>query len=98
MKIDATQWHNWAVEWTPDHIAAFVDGKQWWRTDKPEALPPGPMHLCIQLDWFPKSGAAVQTSHMYVDWVRQYPLLERGRPRPAPQPRAPQPRTPRVRR
>jgi hypothetical protein len=32
------------------------------------------MHLCIQLDWFPKSGAAVQTSHMYVDWVRQYPL------------------------
>ena len=74
VKIDATQWHNWAVEWTPDHIAAFVDGKQWWRTDKKEALPPGPMHLTIQLDWFPKSGSAVQTSHMYVDWVRQYPL------------------------
>jgi hypothetical protein len=74
VKIDATQWHNWAVEWTPDHIAAFVDGKQWWRTDNTEALPPGPMHLCIQLDWFPKSGASVQTSHMYVDWVRQYPL------------------------
>jgi beta-glucanase (GH16 family) len=74
VKIDATQWHNWAVEWTPDHIAAFVDGKQWWSTDKKEALPPGPMHLTIQLDWFPKGGAAVQTSHMYVDWVRQYPL------------------------
>jgi hypothetical protein len=73
VKIDATQWHNWAVEWTPDHIAAFVDGKQWWRTDKEAALPPGPMHLCIQLDWFPHGGP-VQTSHMYVDWVRQYPL------------------------
>jgi len=72
--IDATQWHNWAVEWTPDHITAFVDGKQWFHTEKKEALPPGPMHLCIQLDWFPKSGAAVQTSHMYVDWVRQYSL------------------------
>ena len=73
VKIDATQWHNWAVEWTPDHVAAFVDGKQWWRTDNTKALPPGPMHLCIQLDWFPRGGA-VQTSHMYVDWVRQYPL------------------------
>ncbi len=73
VKIDATQWHNWAVEWTPDHIAAFVDGKQWWRTDNTKALPPGPMHLCIQLDWFPHGGS-VQTSHMYVDWVRQYPL------------------------
>jgi beta-glucanase (GH16 family) len=72
--IDATEWHNWAVEWTPDHITAFVDGKQWFHTEKKEALPPGPMHLCIQLDWFPKSGAAVQTSHMYVDWVRQYSL------------------------
>ena len=40
--IDATQWHNWAVEWTPDHITAFVDGKQWFHTDKKEALPPGP--------------------------------------------------------
>ena len=74
VKIDATQWHNWAVEWTPDHIAAFVDGKQWWRTDNTKILPPGPMHLCIQLDWFPRSGSSVQTSHMYVDWVRQYPL------------------------
>ena len=77
VKIDATEWHNWAVEWAPDHITAFVDGKQWFHTDKKEALPPGPMHLCIQLDWFPKSGAAVQTSHMYVDWVRQYPLTTR---------------------
>jgi hypothetical protein len=74
VKIDASEWHNWAVEWTPDHIAAFVDGKQWFHTGKKETLPPGPMHLCIQLDWFPKSGAAVQTSHMYVDWVRQYSL------------------------
>jgi hypothetical protein len=70
---DATQWHNWAVEWTPTHVATFLDGKEWWRTERAEILPPGPMHLCIQLDWFPKSSRnRVQTSTMQVDWVKQY--------------------------
>ena len=73
VNIDATQWHNWAVEWTPTHVAAFVDGKEWWRTTDPSILPPGPMHLCIQLDWFPRGGS-VKESYMYVDWVKQYPL------------------------
>ena len=73
VEIDATQWHNWAVEWTPDHIAAFVDGKQWWKTTDTSILPPGPMHLCIQLDWFPKGGG-VKESTMQVDWVKQYAL------------------------
>ena len=72
---DATQWHNWAVEWTPTHIATFLDGKEWWRTERAEILPPGPMHLCIQLDWFPKEAdGAVQESTMQVDWVKQYTL------------------------
>jgi glycosyl hydrolase family 16 len=73
VRIDATQWHNWAVEWTPTHVAAFVDGREWWRTTDVNILPPGPMHLCIQLDWFPHGGD-VQESHMYVDWVKQYSL------------------------
>ncbi len=74
VNVDATQWHNWAVEWTPTHLTTFLDGKQWWTTSKTAALPPGPMHLTLQLDWFPKSGASVQKSQMDVDWVRQYPL------------------------
>ncbi|MEU7812651.1 glycoside hydrolase family 16 protein [Pseudonocardia sp. NPDC049154] len=73
VEIDATQWHNWAVEWTPDHIAAFVDGEEWWRTEDTGPLPPGPMHLTIQLDWFPHGGD-VRESRMEVDWVRQYDL------------------------
>ncbi|GAA4695091.1 hypothetical protein GCM10023215_35980 [Pseudonocardia yuanmonensis] len=73
VEIDATQWHNWAVEWTPDHIAAFVDGEEWWRTEDRKTLPPGPMHLTIQLDWFPHGGE-VRESRMEVDWVRQYDL------------------------
>jgi len=75
VKADATQWHNWAVEWTPDHIATFLDGNEWYRTSNPLAQPPGPMHLCIQLDWFPaNAGSKVQQSSMQVDWVAQYPL------------------------
>lgn len=71
--IDGTEWHNWAVEWTPDRITAYVDGEQWFETDDPKVQPPGPMHLCIQLDWFPQGGS-VQESTMQVDWVRQYTL------------------------
>jgi licheninase len=75
VRVDATQWHNWAVEWTPTHVATFLDGKQWWRTDRTDILPPGPMHLCVQLDWFPDSGRGrVRPSTMQVDWVKQYTL------------------------
>ncbi len=73
VRIDATQWRTWAVEWTPTHIAAFVDGREWYRTTDTSILPPGPMHLTIQLDWFPR-GATPRTSTMQVDWVKQYPL------------------------
>jgi hypothetical protein len=73
VEIDATEWHNWAVEWTPSKITAFVDGEEWWSTTDTSIFPPGPMHLCIQLDWFPKGGD-VQESYMHVDWVKQYPL------------------------
>ncbi len=74
VEIDGTQWHNWAVEWTPDAITAFVDGEQWFRTTDTSTFPPGPMHLTIQLDWFPEGSAQVQESRMEVDWVRQWSL------------------------
>ena len=71
--IDATQWHNWAVEWAPGGITGYVDGEPWFSTTQASALPPGPMHLTLQLDWFPKGGS-VQQSTMDVDWVRYYPI------------------------
>jgi licheninase len=71
-RIDATKWHSWAVEWTPDHLAMFVDGRQWWRTTSREALPPGAMHLCMQLDNF--GGDTSRGGAMMVDWARQYSL------------------------
>jgi hypothetical protein len=71
VEADATQWHNWAVEWTPSSITMYLDGRPWYRTTDSAVQPPGPMHLCLQLDWFP-TGATVAASTMQVDWVREY--------------------------
>jgi hypothetical protein len=72
--VDATEWHNWAVEWTPDHVIGYLDGREWYRVEDKDKLPPGPMHLCIQLDWFPEDGDPknVKPSEMQVDWVKEY--------------------------
>lgn len=77
VSVDATQWHNWAVEWTPDHIITYLDGKEWHRTTDTSKLPPRAMHLTIQLDWFPEDGSStVKESNMQVDWVKEYPLSQ----------------------
>jgi beta-glucanase (GH16 family) len=78
VETDATRWHNWAVEWTPTSITTFLDGRQWYRTTDRDVQPPGPMHLCVQLDWFPSGSGTVQESTMEVDWVREYDLDAEG--------------------
>ena len=89
--VDGTQWHNWAVEWTPDSVTTYVDGVAWWRVDDPALLPKGPMHLCVQLDWFPTGAEGeVQESSMQVDWVRQY-AVDPASSEPADVPPAEQP-------
>lgn len=57
----------------PTRVAMYVDGVQWWEAADPAHLPPpGPMHLCIQLDNF---GANLSDgASITVDWARQYPL------------------------
>jgi hypothetical protein len=71
VQVDATRWHNWAVEWTPTSVSTFLDGRKWYGTAGGAVQPPGPMHLCIQLDWFPRGGT-VQRSTTQVEWVREY--------------------------
>ena len=72
--IDATQWHSWAVEWSPDRIATFVDGAQWWETTNTAHIPTGLMRMCMQLDNF--GGDVSQGGQQIVDWARQYPLVK----------------------
>jgi beta-glucanase (GH16 family) len=79
---DFSQWHNYAVEWTPDHIAGFLDGKEIFRTTDKAQLPPGPMHLGIQqdigpygTDWIPApDDSTPETVKFQIDWVRIYSL------------------------
>ncbi len=69
--IDTTQWHNYAVEWTPAGITGYIDGVKTFSDTNRAHLPSVGMHQTLQLDWFP-DGSATKPSQMQVDWVRVY--------------------------
>jgi hypothetical protein len=72
MAVDATQWHTYAVSWTPTQITTYVDGTPIFTTSDTSTFPPGPMHLAIQLDMVgPDIAAGAQ---MQVAWVKEYAL------------------------
>lgn len=79
---DFTQWHNYATEWTPDHVAGFIDGKEVFRTTDRDVVPPRPMHLAMQQDigpygddWIPAlDERSPETLDFQIDWVRIYGL------------------------
>jgi len=76
--VDLSQWHNIAVEWTPDHVKGFVDGEEWFSysggaNDVRECIQCAPsMHQTIQLDNF--YGDDLQSAVYEVDWARVYTL------------------------
>ena len=70
-KIDITQWHNYAVEVTPDRVTGYVDGQKWFESTDRDTLPRGPVHPVIQLDWFPE-GNPPKPTELQVDWMRIY--------------------------
>ena len=49
----------------------YIDGQQWFQSTDSSTLPPGKMHLAIQLDYFPDGGSPKPTQ-MDVDFVRIY--------------------------
>lgn len=75
--VDMTEWHTFAFEWTPDGVAGYVDGEEWFRmaggaNDERgdiQDMPSG--HLNIQLDNFAGS-TGVRPAVFEVDWVRVY--------------------------
>ena len=75
--VDATEWHNYAVSWTPTAITIYVDSVPVWKTTNTSHFPPGPMHLALQLDASEKhppnlAGGAQRA----VAWARQYSLSQ----------------------
>jgi beta-glucanase (GH16 family) len=69
--LDTTQWHNYAVEWTPAAITGYIDGVKTFTDTNPAHQPAVAMKQTVQLDWFP-NGSATKPSQMQVDWVRVY--------------------------
>lgn len=69
--VDAIQWQEMAMEWYPDAILIFLNGKLEWTLTDPEAIPQVPHHICLQLDAFKKQ-MGDEPVRMYVDWVRIY--------------------------
>ena len=69
--LDVSQFHNYAVDWSPNGMVGYIDGVKWFEDNNPEHQPPGPMHQTLQLDWFPDSSAN-GPGEMRVDWVRVY--------------------------
>lgn len=72
--LDTREWHNYAVEWTSQHVIGYIDGVEWFRDTNTSHVPQTPMHSNIQLDWFPDDSAAANpaASWMEVDWTREY--------------------------
>ena len=75
---DFSQWHTFAVEWLPDHVTFFLDGKALYTTTDPPTVPRWPMQLAIQNDvgpysWIPARDASTPAEvALHVDWVRLY--------------------------
>jgi beta-glucanase (GH16 family) len=70
--VDATQWHNYAVSWTPTAITYYIDGVPWKTYTDTSQFPPGPMHLAIQLD--AHSTTLTGGATMDVAWAKQWSL------------------------
>jgi Glycosyl hydrolases family 16 len=76
LAIDAREFHVYAAEWTPDHVAWFVDGEH---VKTVEQSPAYAMQLMLDIYEFPGEGGGPYPKEFVVDYVRGHrPLV--GRP------------------
>ena len=71
----APGFHTFAVDWEPDHIAWYVDGKQWATTNDITLICPEPMYpifdLAVGGKWGgPPDAGTHFPAVMEIDWVR----------------------------
>lgn len=83
--LDMAEFHNYAVEWTSEHVKGYVDGVEWYSfsdgavegvRSNIQDMPSG--HLAIQLDNY--HGTNLQPAMLEVDWVKVYDLSGTGEP------------------
>ena len=72
--VDLTAWHVYHLVWQPTYLYTWIDDNPaYFATDDVRVLPPGPMDLALQLDWFPAEGTTGgATASMEVDYVKQF--------------------------
>jgi beta-glucanase (GH16 family) len=74
LAIDAREFHLYAAEWTPEHVAFFVDHRLVKTVDQ---SPGYPMQFMLDIYEFPDDGQPAQPSRPYpkefvVDYFRGY--------------------------
>ncbi|MCC5580353.1 family 16 glycosylhydrolase [Microtetraspora sp. AC03309] len=77
MRADFTQWHTAAVDWLPDRLTFWLDGKMVWNYTGPLVPKGRTMGLALQNDVvcdgaLCRNASTPATVTMYVDWVRIY--------------------------
>ncbi len=70
-EADATQWHEVAMEWSPDEIVILRNNRFIGAIDDPDVIPDVPHRLTVQLDAI-RSAPFEGRVTMEVDWVRIY--------------------------
>ncbi|MFE9106018.1 glycoside hydrolase family 16 protein [Actinomadura geliboluensis] len=77
--VDLTEWHTFALEWTPKEINGYVDGRRHFHTTRQDVQPPRAMGQAIQLDWMPElkklTAPGIDTGRnatLEIDWIRMY--------------------------
>jgi beta-glucanase (GH16 family) len=68
---DAAAWHTIAMDWRPNAIRIYRDGRLVWTVNDRRAIPDVPHHLTIQLD-AKADGKLTRPVRMFVDYVRIY--------------------------
>jgi hypothetical protein len=68
---DGSQWHTMAMDWRPDAIRFYLDGRVAGAVTDPAAIPRSAHHMAIQLD-ARRDGTLSRPVRMYVDYVRIY--------------------------
>jgi beta-glucanase (GH16 family) len=92
--LDSSQWHTYALEWTPDRLTLFVDGKETHTFT--ENIPTGEMSIALQGHvgraddgWYlSPNDSGADNVDISVDWVRVSQYTGEGSPEPG-QPEAP---------
>ena len=74
-RADFTKWHTVAVDWLPDHVTFWMDGKKTWVYKGSFVPQQAMMQLYLRNEMragFHRTSKTPQKVTMQVDWIRVY--------------------------